>query len=99
MRGVFVAILALMSVLPIQAQNSPKIYWGDEVPKSWNGQWPEDLRTIPERTDFTRTMTTAQLHEYIAALKLKSENLHVLSMFTSPRGKVAPAVVIANPRI
>jgi hypothetical protein len=101
-RGGFVAVavlIAVMSILPLSAQNSPKIYWGDEVPKSWNGAWPEELRTVAERTDFKRTMSTLQLHEYIAALKLKSEQLHVLSMFTSPMRKVAPAIVIANPRV
>ena len=39
------------------------------------------------------------LHEWIAALKLKSENLHVVNMFTSPRGKVSPAIVIGQPRV
>jgi hypothetical protein len=47
---------------------------------------------------FTRTTSTLQLHEFIAALKLKSEQLHVVNMFTSPMRKVAPAIVIANPR-
>lgn len=92
-------LLTLAAVLHLRAQDSPKIYWGDDVPKSWNGTWPEDLRTIPERTDFTRTMSTFQLEEFIAALKLKSEQLHVLTMFISPLRKVAPAIVIANPRI
>jgi len=88
-------LLTLAAVLHLRAQDSPKIYWGDDVPKSWNGTWPEDLRTIPERTDFTRTMSTFQLEEFIAALKLKSEQLHVLTMFISPLRKVAPAIVIA----
>ena len=44
-------------------------------------------------------MSTLQLHEYIAALKLRSENIHVVDMFISPLRKVAPAIVIANPRV
>jgi hypothetical protein len=99
LRSVFVILLTIVAVLPMSAQDSKKIYWGDEVPKSWNGAWPEELRTIPERTSFTRTMSSLQLHEYIVALKLKSEQLHVVNMFTSPRGKVAPAIVISNPRV
>ena len=95
----FVILLACAAVLPVCARDSTNIFWGDEVPKSWNGTWPEDLRTVPERTGFTRTMSTLQLHEFIAALKLKSEQLHVLSMFTSPMRKVAPAIIIANPRV
>ena len=98
-RSALVVLIALMAVLPLCAQDSPRIYWGDEVPESWNGTWPEDLRTIPERTGYTRTMSTLQLHEFIAALKLKSEQVHVVSMFTSPMRKVAPALVISNPRV
>jgi hypothetical protein len=79
--------------------NTRPIYWGDEVPAGWNGEWPAELRTVPERTDFTRTMSTLQLHEYIVQLKLTSENVHVVSMFTSPLRKVAPAIVLANPRL
>src|SRR5205085_4714345 len=48
---------------------------------------------------FTRTTSTLQLHEFINTLKWKSENLHVLTMFTSPLRKVAPAMVLANPRV
>lgn len=81
------------------AAGEQTIYWGDEVPAGWNGQWPETLRTVPERTDFTRTMSTLQLHEYIVQLKLASENVHVVSMFTSPLRKVAPAIVLATPRV
>jgi hypothetical protein len=80
----------------LQAQ---KIYWGDEVPAGWQGKWPAELQTAAERSAFTRTMSTLQLHEYINTLKWKNENMHVVSMFTSPMRKVAPAVVLANPRI
>src|SRR6185503_20432784 len=73
--------------------------WGDDVPKGWTGDWPEELKSPAERTEFKRTMTTAQLHEWIAALKTKSENIHTVDMFTSPLKKVAPAMVIANPPV
>ena len=86
--AVFVTLIALATA------QTPRIYWGDEVPIGWNGKPAPDLLTPPERTKFTRTTSTIQLHEWIAALKLKSENLHVVNMFTSPRGKVSPAIVI-----
>ena len=76
-----------------------KIYWADEVPAHWNGTWPADLQTVPERTAFTRTMTSLQSLEYIATLKTKTEHLHVVNMFNSPRGHSAPAMVLANPRV
>src|SRR5690348_15055390 len=85
--AVFIFIIAAMT---LRAQTSSNIYWGNDVPKNWNGNWPEDLRTVAERTGYTRTMSVLQLHEFIAALKLKSEYLHVVNMFTSPLGKVAP---------
>jgi hypothetical protein len=75
------------------------IYWGDDVPAGWNGTWASDLRTVAERTGFTRTMTSADNLEFITALRLRSEHLHVVNMFISPLGKAAPAVVIANPRV
>ena len=94
------ALACLLVVLSVvMAAQQPKIYWGDEVPTHWTGTWPPDLLTVAERTHFTRTVSTIQLHEWIAALKLKSEYLHVVSMFTSPMRKVAPAIVIANPRV
>ena len=91
------SLAAALSPMPSAAQQ--QIYWGDSVPPSWNGQWPAELRTYAEQSDFTRTMTTAQLHEYINTLKWKSDRMHVLSMFTSPLGKVAPAIVLSNPRV
>ncbi len=75
------------------------IYWGDEVPAGWTGTWPDALRTVPERTGWTRTMSTLQLHEWIAALKLATECLHVETMFISPMRKAAPVLVLANPRV
>jgi hypothetical protein len=88
---------------PAQQQPAPQIYWGDDVPPGWNGDWPKELKTVPERTGYTRTMSTRDLDEWIAALKTKSDNVrgnvHVVEMFTSPLKKVAPAMVLANPRM
>jgi hypothetical protein len=90
-------LTAAMIPMPLAAQQ--QIYWGDSVPDGWNGKWPAELRTYAEQSDFTRTMTTAQLHEYVNTLRWKSDRMHVLSMFTSPLGKVAPAMVLSNPRV
>ena len=99
-RLTFSTLITLLAFTPLlRAQDATKIYWGDDVPPAWNGTWPDDLRTVPERTGFTRTMSTLQMEEFIAALKLKSEQLHVVTMFISPMRKAAPAIVIANPRV
>jgi hypothetical protein len=39
------------------------------------------------------------LLEFVAALKEKSENVHVVNMFISPGRRAAPAIVIGSPRI
>lgn len=76
-----------------------KIFWADEVPKGWNGRWPAKYLTVAEKSGFTRTMNTLQLHEFVDVLKWNSEQVHVFPVFTSGLGKVAPAIVLANPRI
>jgi hypothetical protein len=91
-----VSAALFIAATPLAAQH---IYWGDSVPRGWAGQWPADLRTAAEQSRFTRTLSTLQLHEYINTLKWKSDRLHVLSMFTSPLRKVAPAIVISKPRV
>ena len=81
------------------AAQQPKIYWGDAVPPGWTGSWPDSLRTVAERSSYARTMSSLQLHEWVNALRWRSEHVHVLNMFTSPRGNIAPAIVLANPRV
>lgn len=99
-RLLIVALLvAPVVLLAVVAAQPRRIYWGDEVPPGWNGKWAPGLQTVPERTRWTRTMSTLQLHEWIAALKLETERLHVFPMFTSPLRKVAPVLVLSNPRI
>ena len=76
-----------------------KIYWGDEVPSGWHGQWATEVQTVAERSGFTRTVSSIQLLEFVSALKGKSEHIHVINMFVSPMRKAAPAIVIGNPRM
>jgi len=91
-------VVALLPAGDAAAQQA-RIYWGDAVPIEWNGGWPDELRTVAERSDYTRTMSTLQLHEYISVLKWRSEHVHVLNLFVSPLRRVAPAIVLANPRV
>lgn len=95
--GLALAFLTLMTLTP--AAQPRKIFWGDEVPANWTGTWTADLQTVPERTRYTRTMSTLQLHEWIAAFKLKTEYLHVETMFISPMRKAAPVMILSNPRV
>jgi hypothetical protein len=91
--------LALIGVLSVATAAQQRINWGDDGPAGWAGTPTAALQTVAERSGYTRTMSTGQLHEWIAALKLVSENVHVVSMFTSPMRKVAPAIVLGSPRV
>ncbi len=97
---VVVCVCALAGAVGAGQGHAPRrIYWGDEVPKAWNGTWPAPLQTVPERTRLSRTTSTLELHEFINTLKWRSDRLHVFPVFTSPTGKIAPAVVLASPRV
>jgi hypothetical protein len=94
------ALTAVLAALCVSANaQQQKIYWADEVPSGWNGKWPAKFQTVPEKTNFTRTTTTLQLHEFVSVLKWNSENLHVFPIHTSPLRNVSPAIVLANPRV
>lgn len=98
-RHVLSTAIITLAVWSAMAAQPRKIYWGDEVPKAWNGRWPAKFQTVPEKTAFTRTTSTAQLHEFVDVLKWNSDKLHVFTVFTSGLGKAAPAIVLANPRV
>jgi len=90
--------LAVVAFAGIDGQTQ-KIYWGDDVPPGWAGKWPTELQTVAERTQYTRTMTSESNLEFVTALRGKTENLHVVNMFTTPLRKSAPAMVMASPRV
>jgi dipeptidyl-peptidase-4 len=90
---------AAIVTIGLTSRAQQRIYWADEVPAGWQGKWPQELQTVPERTGFTRTMSSMQLIEWMTALKAKTDRLHVVNMFTSPMRKVAPAMVLSNPRV
>ena len=77
----------------------PDMLWGNEVPDGWTGDWPDELRTVAERTDFTRTQRIRDVHEYFNTLKWQSENVHVFDVYETPMGNVSSAIVLANPRV
>lgn len=93
------ALIAVLAMTIDPAAQPRQIHWGDDVPAGWTGKWTADLLTVPERTRWTRTVSTLQLHEWIAAFKLKTEFLHVETMFLSPLRKAAPVMILANPRV
>lgn len=76
-----------------------KIYWGNEVPSGWRGSWPEELMTVPEKTNFERTSSSLEVLEFINQLRWRSDKMALIPMFMTPQGRAGVAVVLANPRV
>ncbi len=90
--GIFLISLGLGSY----GQN---IYWGDEVPEKWNGEWAEQYLTKAEITKYESTSSFSDVQEFVNLLRWNSEFVHIENMFTTPRGKSGFAVVLSNPRV
>ncbi len=63
--------------------------------KAWSG----DLVTVPEKTNYQKTSTYAEVMTFIEAVQKKSPLVHLEYMGTSKEGKQIPVVVLANPKI
>ena len=94
-----VAAVLICGMSAAQDRAPEKMYWGSEVPQGWNGAWPSEHLTVPEKTGYTRTTSVRDLHEFISLLKWNSESVHVFDVFTSPLRNVSSAVVLAYPRV
>jgi len=88
------AVSAIATAAPAQ-----KIYWGDAVPKGWNGKWPAKLLTVPEKTNYERTASNKEILEFIDVLRWNSDKVQPITVYVSPLRNVCPAVILANPRV
>jgi hypothetical protein len=61
--------------------------------------WPESLTITPEKSDFVRTSTYADVIHFLDHLKSKSANIRIISMGKSLEGKEIPVAVLANPAV
>ncbi|NOY47918.1 MAG: M14 family metallopeptidase [Chlorobi bacterium] len=67
-----------------------------------NGQvkpWSENLITIPEKSNYQKTSTYADVMHFIEAIKSKSDLVHLEFMGKSKEGKDIPLIIMANPKI
>jgi len=67
-----------------------------------NGQgkpWSENLITIPEKSNYQKTSTYADVMHFIEAIKSKSDLVHLEFLGKSKEGKDIPLIVMANPKI
>ena len=76
-----------------------EIHWGSSVPENWRGIWSNELLTVPERTNYTRTSAHMEVLEFISKLTWRSEYMHVVSMFTSDLRRSSPLVILSKPRV
>ena len=90
----FVLLQILPAALPAQT-----IYWGDSVPKGWNGAWPAKYLTVPEKTIYTRTASSTEVLEFLDTMRWNSDKVTVLNMFVTSLRRVGAAVVLSSPRV
>ncbi|MBM3294263.1 MAG: hypothetical protein FJY82_07025 [Candidatus Aminicenantes bacterium] len=98
-KPVFLAAAVSIALGGWLAAESGKIYWGDSVPKGWNGSWPAKFLTVAEKTRYERTASSTEVLEFINVLRWSSPNVALINMFTSPLRKNGVAAVLANPRL
>jgi hypothetical protein len=79
--------------------NAQKIYWGNEVPPGWIGQWADKFLTVAEKSGYERTTSSEEVLEFLNTMKWNSECVQVINVFTSELGRVCSALVLANPRV
>ena len=53
----------------LTAAEDQKIYRGSDVPEGWNGDWPAELLTVPEKTDYTRTTSSYDIQERLVRIR------------------------------
>ena len=76
-----------------------EIYWDTKVPSDWKESYPEEMRTIPELTDFNRTASHVETLEFISKLAWRSEYIHIERLFISDLRRISPLIIISNPRV
>ena len=62
-------------------------------------QWPDDLILTPEKSNFVKTSTYADVMAFLTAVKSKSSNVHIISMGKSLEGKDIPVAILADPLV
>jgi len=62
-------------------------------------QWPAELITTPEKTNYQETSTYSDVMNFLKALQPKTDLMHLEYMGKSLEGKDIPVVVMANPKI
>ncbi len=80
----FLKLIVFFACIQLTAQNTP---------------WSENLITVPEKSNYQKTSTYAEVMAFINAIQSKSDLVHLEFMGKSMEGKDIPVVVMANPKV
>jgi hypothetical protein len=61
--------------------------------------WPTELILTPEKSNFEKTSTYADVVAFLDAIKTKCNDVQVISMGKSLEGKEIPVAILANPAV
>lgn len=61
--------------------------------------WPEELLLTPEKTNYEKTSTYADVMSFLNAVTKQTENIRVMSIGKSLEGKDIPVAILANPMV
>jgi hypothetical protein len=62
-------------------------------------EWPASLILTPEKSDFVKTSTYADVMQFISSITAVAPNAHVISMGKSMEGKDIPVVILASEKV
>ncbi len=83
MKGILLILCALTLGVQLQAQTV----------------WSEDLILTPEKSNFVKTSTYAEVMAFLKAIESKSDEVYLTSMGKSLEGKDIPVAVLARPKV
>ncbi len=93
-------LLALASAALLSAAPADRtIYWGDSVPKGWNGAWPAKYLTVAEKSGYARTASSLEVLEFLDSMRWASDKVAVINMFVTSLRRTGTAVVLSSPRV
>lgn len=61
--------------------------------------WPEELQIVPEKTNYEKTSTHADVIRFLQNISATSKNISVFSMGRSLEGRDIPVAILANPMV
>jgi hypothetical protein len=59
----------------------------------------QDLTLTPEKSNFVKTSTYAEVMDFLKAIQSQTANMHLISMGKSQEGKDIPVTILANPLV